>query len=336
MADIAQRAGVSKTTVSFVLNNRVRPSSSISPATRERVLEVAETMGYRRNELARAAITGKSRTIGVLMRSLTNEATALIVEGALHGAAQNNFFLKLVALPAFEADDASRQAIRQCVELRLAGVIAIYLSEGATAQLHRETTDYAMPAIVVDRELALPQAHFVANNDDHGMALAVRHLVELDHRRIALVTGKAGGTLSTPREAGFRAATRAAGLSEAETPIVHVDLNDEKQETVVVTALLQSRPRPSAVIAITDASALRVMRTARRLGLAVPDQLSVMGYADLSLALTSDPALTTIHLPFFEMGERALQLLLAPPQARARELLQPHLVARDSTAPCQD
>lgn len=151
MRDIAEKAGVSRPTVSYVLNER-REGVFVGEETRRRVLEAARELGYRRNELARAMVTGRNRMLGFLAALPEAEATARMMAGALDEADAHNYTLKVLRLSGRTLEDA---VIERCVELRLAGVLAIYLDAESLERLHIEMSRHCIPVAVLEREDAL-------------------------------------------------------------------------------------------------------------------------------------------------------------------------------------
>jgi DNA-binding LacI/PurR family transcriptional regulator len=335
MADIAREAGVSRATASYVLNDRAT-AVRISAETRRRVLEAARSLGYRRNELARAVVTGQNRVLGVLARMPGPEPKARILEGALEEAGSYGYFIKLLHHPHGEDID---EVARRCVEQRLAGVVVMRPSQIALDALQAELERYQIPLVLVDDSLAPKGAINVASDDLQGCRLAVEHLAALGHRRIALLEGRREPN-PLLREAAFRQAMGDYGLAVVEDEVIYGEWN-EAQTAQAITGLFQpGRDRPTALLCSAgDAFAAVAIRSLRRIGLQVPANVSVVGYSDLLLATCVDPPLTTIAQPFQQMGRSAVSHLLAlvegraeaPREAGVNILLPTRLVVREST-----
>ena len=334
MTHIAEKAGVSRATVSLILNGR-DSALRISDTTRRRVVEVARENGFRRNELLHSAVSGKNRMIGFLVKSPRPEAPARILDGALMAAEEPGYTIKVMRLSGSQLDHG---VINRCVELRLAAVIALYLPRETLETLHAELAAYRIPLAVLDTHTSLGWGVRVDADDVQAFGLAVEHLVSLGHRRIAFVSGVPGQAMSGQREAAFAQAMKKHRLPQGR--VVHGHL-DRTRTLEVTTSLLESPSRPSAIIGITDAIGMGVLAAARRAGLDVPRDLSVVGYGGASLVEYSDPPLTTVVQPFEEIGKVAVQRLME--RAHSEEgtfqdsahqtLLPARLVVRESTAP---
>lgn len=345
MTDVAQRAGVSKTTVSFVLNDK-QSAQTISGATRQRVLDAAQSLGYRRNALAHAAITGKNRVLGFLVDRAESVSASLILNGALDEAKAQGYFIKVLRS---NRDGVDRAVVEDCLEQRLAGVIGLYLNSETLRYLQDEAKTQNVPVATADSyggELADVR---VETDDHQAMGLAVRHLAQLGHRRIALMSATGARRedgyqpafdFAAPREAAFLAAMNDCGLDVPDGFVVdsHFDVN----RVSVLLEELRRHPAgaPTAFIGVTDGEAMRVVNAAFLAGRNVPNDLSVVGYGGLPMGDFCLAPLTSVKQPFHEIGRVAVRLLLqrlaqnggAPKQTR-QELLPAELLVRASTAP---
>jgi DNA-binding LacI/PurR family transcriptional regulator len=338
MQDVAQRAGVSKSTVSFVLNNRQRADGTISEDTRQRVMEAASALGYRRNELARAVGAGKSRMIGFLATDLAYEPVARMMAGALTEAQDNGYTLKVLRMEHMSIDDA---AIQHCIELRLSGVLVVYQEEGSVHRLYQEMSQYKVPVAILDNSISQPWAARVISDDVEGTRLAIEHLVALGHQRIACISGAPFIVSAVVRADSYRAAMTEFGLAVPDDYIAWADWEIEPARRAARQLLnLPAKRRPTAIFCAGDLMAMVAIREARKMGLRIPEDLSVVGYADFKMASLCDPALTTVAQPFEQMGQIAVQQLWSygkgdePGREKTNECIVPtQLVVRDSTAP---
>jgi DNA-binding LacI/PurR family transcriptional regulator len=334
MSDIAREAGVSRATASYVLNGR-DTAVRISDETRRRVLGAAEALGYRRNDLARAVVTGHSRVVGVVARSPGPEPKARILEGVLEEAAHHDYFVKLLHHPAGEPAAA---VSRRCVEQRLAGVIVMRPSQVALADLHDELARYGVPVVLVDDAVTREGTVGVTSDDVAGCRRAVEHLAGLGHRRLAQIEGRREPN-PLQRASAFATAVCERGMRVSERRVVFADWDAEETERTTRSLFRRRRGRPTALfVSAGDAFAAVAVRTLRRMGLRVPQDVSVVGYGDLLLAACTDPPLTTVAQPFEEIGRVAVRRLIVPDgggtDARtAVELMPTRLVVRGSTAP---
>lgn len=303
MTALAEKAGVSRATVSHVLHER-DTHLRISEATRNRVLEVAAQEGFRHNELFRSAVSGKSHMIGFLVKSPRPEPVARILDGAVSAAETPGYTVKVLKVPGNQLE---KGLIDRCIQLRLAALVTLYLPAADLEVLHRELAVYQIPLAVVDTHMPLEWGVRIEADDTQAFALAIEHLAQLGHQRIGFVSGEPTQLMSRQREAAFQNALKKHNLAAG--PMVHgaLDVNRTLQTT---RELLQSDQRPTAIVGITDPMAMTVLRAARSLGLEVPRDLSVVGYGGMSLAEFSAPPLTTVVQPFEEIGQAAIEQLL--------------------------
>ena len=342
MKDIAERAQVSQSTVSFVLNDRAQ-ERNITEGTRERVLQVASEMGYRPNQIARDMVARKTRALGFLTWDLSHAAATGMLSGVLNEANRHGYFAKVFLLMDEHGSDnwiaRCHAHIRSCAEQRLAGVVSVFMPEEIVEHLHQEMAPYDIPVAVVDSVFSRARGTRVRSDDEDGCRQAVEHLAELGHRRIAHLGGQRGQRSAQLRAESFQLAMNARQLPLPDG-FVSYGPWDGKDTSERVAALLQHPAgRPTAFFCASDVIAYQAMRALRRAGYRVPDDVSVVGYGDLYPSLLADPALTTVAQPFNAMGELSVRRLLdfdgdAPANGASREDVLPvRLVARESTAP---
>lgn len=325
MTDVARRAGVSHQTVSRVLNGH----PSIRPETRERVQRAIDELGYRRNRAARALVTRRTLTVGVVASSASlfgPSSTLHGVERAAHAAGYATI------LATAEAQD--RTGVLACVA-RLAdrGVDGLVV----TAPLH-DLPDLAdhlpadLPAVCATGGpvAGLPSVHV-----DHraGAREMTEHLVGLGHREVRHVAGRAGWWEAAEREAGWRDALAAAGVQPA--PVLTGGWDPAEGHRAGLA--LARDTAATAVVVANDHLALGLLRALRERGVDVPGRVSVTGFDDVPESGYLSPPLTTVHQDLARVGREAVGLLLerlAGGAATAPEhrVVQPELVVRASTA----
>ena len=323
--DVAERAGVSKSLVSLVM----RQADNVSDERRRAVLDAAMELGYRPNAMARSLVSQKSHVIGVTVSDLHNPFFTDVVDG-IAGAAEEHGYRALL-------NSGNRIAVREeravetFLQLRTDGVILLgtVIDDVAIDRIGRET-----PLVLASRASRSKLVDSVVTDDRAGSAIAVEHLVELGHRRIAHITGGSGAGARS-RTRGFRAAMKRRGLADR-ARVVEGDYT-EAGGIEGVDRLLSEGPPPTAVFAANDQAAIGALRALSEAGLQVPGDVSVVGYDDTYLAAFEHINLTSVHQQRISMGRVALQLLLERvDEARAdpRHLtLQPALTVRGSTAP---
>jgi alanine racemase len=330
---VASAAGVSKTAVSFAFNSPER----LGQETLERVLRVADELGYAPLPAARALSLKRSGSIGLLIPQrlstvFANPFVSQLIQGLGEFAEEHD--LRLVLVPPL--DGSLEGAIRGA---SVDGFISLGLSPGdpGLAMLDR----LGIPSILIDSE-ASPD-HATVNVDDAGGAeAAARHLIELGHRDIAIVLlpPTRSDTGPTPvvarRLAGYRRAFESAGLPEPVKVMGGMTMADAAR---AYADLPTGGRRPTGILAMSDMAAIGVMAAAREAGLRLPIDLSVVGYDDLPMAAWTTPALTTVRQPTVEKGRLAGRLLMRRLQGRHVDSPSPlatSLVVRGSTMPPEE
>jgi LacI family transcriptional regulator len=329
VVDVAARAGVSLGTVSNVLNRPER----VSPATRERVLQAIDELGFVRNEAARQLRAGRSRTIGLVVLDVGNPFFTDLAAGVETTAAKAG----LSVLLCNSADDVTREAhyLSLLQEQRTYGVLITPVGSKTPAidQLRRRGT----AVVLVDRGSGRGQCS-VSVDDRVGGELAVNHLLAQGHRRIAFVGGPLSINQVADRLAGSRSALHAAGLSDSamtviETPGLNVAAGRQTGEQI---AAMAARKRPTAVFCANDLLALGVLQEMTRRRLDVPGDLAIVGYDDIDFAAAAAVPLTSIRQPRSQLGQAAMDLLVdevaEPDTHQHRQVVfEPELVVREST-----
>ncbi|PQV64350.1 transcriptional regulator, LacI family [Abditibacterium utsteinense] len=309
MTDIAARAGVSQTTVSFVLNGR-ESSVRISENTRNRVLAAAEELGYRSNHLARAMRTGTTNMLGFIGGDLCSEHVGRMLDGALEEAEKHGYTLKI--LPHREGDNSMEQIVRRASELRLTGVAALHLPLEMLEMLRAEARHCGSAMVLLDTPASINGVAQVMSDDQNGVFLLVEHLVKLGHKRIGMISSDPISTHAVVREKAFHSAMESFNLDVPQNCIARGDFRQLEPSRAATRSLLELPPgkRPTAIFGIGDLVACAALQAANQMDLNVPRDVSIVGFGDLRASHLSVPLLTTIHQPFREMGERAVQRLI--------------------------
>ncbi|MFE9110877.1 LacI family DNA-binding transcriptional regulator [Streptomyces collinus] len=323
--DVAQAAGVSQAAVSLVLGDKWR--GRVSEATAERVREAARDLGYRPNLAARNLRLGRTRTVLLVVPALTTEFFAGVYTGAARVAAEHGF--GVVLYPSPEGIGPARDPFASA-QAALDGVIASSMAADALTAIRGE----ALPLVMLDSDPDGSLGAATVNLDiADGVRQATAHLLALGHRRfLHLAADVPSWTFEV------RARELAARLSQVPGTSVRTaraPISIEGAQAATQTALSESAARPTAVICDDDKLAAGAYKAARRLGLRIPDDLSVTGLDDLALATAIDPELTTVRLDAELFGERGMGALLAVLEGREPESgdIPVQLVVRSSTAP---
>ena len=346
MLDIAVKAGVSRSTVSFVLNDK-HSQMGVNEETRRRVLRVADEMGYRRNGIARAIATGKMPVFAYLVQGdcFDTEVSARVMYGIIEEADTCHHTVQVLRL----SQDNHEEVIQRCVELRPAGVIGLYVAVDILPHLQCEMSRLSIPVAMLDSTPAPPGSSHILSDDIQGCLQAITHLTSLGHRRIAFIGGLTDTVASLLREEGYRRAMADRGL---EIPHGYLERGYWQIEPTEAATrrLFRDHPYPpTALFCADDKTAMVACRILREFGLRVPEDVSVVGYAGLVMAEYNDPPLTTIAQPFREMGQAAVRRLLAmsggskeknekgeSPESCFDEWMPTRLLLRRSTAPVKE
>ncbi len=322
--DVAKQAGVSRQTVSRVINGDAR----VAPETRSRIEQTIAEMGYRPNAIARSMARGRSLTLACLAPNLIDYTFASIIEGAETEARQQGYFLLSSSVP----DEAGVAAlIEQLVpQRRVDGLLII---NPYSDNRHRLLPE-AFPMVYIGDRPRTENVASVGLDDLEAARQATQHLLALGHHQIATISGPLVEACSQDRCTGYAEALRAAGLA----PDPALQMEGDWSATSGYQALLhwrQAGRQPTAVFAQNDRMALGVLRAARELNLEVPEQMAVIGIDDMPLASYFDPPLTTMRQDMFGIGLEAVRLLIEtieqPDLPRRHPRLPAELVVRQST-----
>lgn len=324
IADVAAAAGVSMATVSKAVNGRY----GVRKETQERVLEIARRLGYESSLVASSMRSHRGHAIGILVPAF-EPFTLEVLKGVGEGLKPTG--LELLAYTP--ADRGDRRGWEQRSLSRLSGsvIAGAILVTPTVLDVRRD-----IPLVAVDPHTGPAGLPVVESDNFAGARAATTHLVELGHRRIALLAGRPDLRSSLLREAGYRRALEDAGLRVDPALIRSGDYETESSWRPAAE-LLGTRDRPTAVFAANDLSAIAIVETAAALGIRIPDELSVVGFDDIPEAARMVPALTTVRQSMHTMGSTAAALLIAQLERREPDptsvVLPTRLVRRATTAP---
>jgi len=325
IAQVAAEAGVSAMTVSNVIN--ARPGAS--GPTRQRVLEVAERLGYT-SPGTRTGKRGRTGQVGILTLDLTSEYSLEILRGIAEEIADDELEILLNACV-----DAIRE--RDRIAFFAKGLVdgLLLVAPVLEPDTLQEIQAGDLPVVVIDpRRLDLDLPRVTVDNYD-GVRAGTQHLLDLGHRRIAYIRGEDDHESSERRYRGYADAMLLAGC-QPDPDLVACSSFSARGGARAATQLLTARHRPTAVVAGADPIAFGALDTARELGLSVPGDLSIVGFDDLPRAARSDPPLTTVRQPLHDMGRAAtralLSLIAGQPLATDDIRLPTKLLVRATTA----
>ncbi len=332
--DVARECGVSTATVSNVLNNTGRP---VHPKTRSLILDAIQRLNYHPNAIARGLTGQRLQAVGVLFgvvepEVVTNPYANLILAGILAVAAEREHNIMLWTTPWRNAvESASGYRDR-----RADGFIVV--APPLNSDIVFGLASMGLPIAVVSSQAVPDGVPFVDVDNEKGLYLSTRYIIQLGHRRIAHMTGDIHQPSVEGRRNGFLKA-----MQEAEIPVrpeyMVTSWYIRGQSKADARKLLTLPDRPTAIVTGSDNIAIDILEVARELNIAVPEELSVTGFDDYPLATLVTPQLTTVRQPLSELGKIATTMVLdqidmvGPVTSR---ILKPELIVRDSTAPAHN
>jgi LacI family transcriptional regulator len=324
LLDVAAAAGVSKSTVSRILDERLPRSES---ATAQRVRQVAAELGYVRDPSAASLRRGKTMTIGVVVPRLTDTVMAMLYEALAHAGQRSGHFT--IVATTDDEPNADRTAVEALLQRRVDGLIlsTARLGDDFPSELAARGVPYVLALRTDEQSLAS------VGDDRLGGYLATRHLLDLGHRRIGLIAGPGYASSARGRVEGYRQAMAEAGLDVDPSWVVESTFG-MASGAVAARALMGLDPRPTAVFAVNDNAAIGALSTFENLGISVPKDVSLVGYNDIPIVSHLPTPLTSVRVPFDQIATAALELLVSGPtdeHDRVR-VAQPTLIPRRSTA----
>lgn len=325
--DVARRAQVSKTTVSRVLNGK----PDVDPATTELVRAVVEEMGYVPSASAVSLARGRARSIGLLAPALSRPWVLEVLRGVAEGIETTDYSLTLFTT---SRSQASMQGLRQQLRAQALDGLAIMQPPWHSDPI----TDFpgdGVPVVLIDDRNTHPNIPSVGSADRDGIIEAIQHLASLGRRKVAMISGPIEISCQSERLAAFRDACQLAGIRPRASLICEAFEDSYRAGDQAAGKLLARRASFDALFVGNDAMALGAMRRLRAEGVDVPGDVAICGFDDIAAARYADPPLTTVYNPLYEMGGRAVRMLLdacdGTPLPTEPQMLPTRLVARAST-----
>ncbi len=333
--DVAKHASVSPSTVSIVVNNRNVRGVSISPATRERVLESARQLGYTPNSLARAVATGKNRVFAYITDNPTAEISLRTMIGAQEEADNHDYMIKPFRWP--KAPELWTSAITKIMGQRIAGAVLISIEADSLTFLVEEFSRRQLPFVQIDDCQTESVGTSVISDDESGIREVVNAMIEMGHRDFGYIGGPKDSRIAAERKRYARIAIQNQGLTVHDEWIVDGSWEDSSVVRPLVKRIIgNASSRPSVLVCASDWTAMMALRAIREAGLSVPTNISVTGFADFAGSYLADPSLTTVRQPFEQMGSIAVRQLMAAGEMPTSHMPTVHkvptkLILREST-----
>jgi LacI family transcriptional regulator len=323
--DVARRAGVAPITASRVLNN----SGYFSQEIKVRVEEAAAELHYVPNLLARSLRSNRTQTLALVLSDVTNPFWTTVARGVEDAASRAGFTVFLCNSDESEFKQSEYLAV--LLRKRVDGILLV--PARSTPEPVRTIQKQGIQVVVMDRRVPGVQVDIVRSSSHESAHLLMRHLLELGHRRIAILSGPADVSTARERVEGAHQALRDFGLDEAIVTIFYQGYTVEGGYEMAQRALAQ-HPRPSAFFAGNNFIAIGALRALREGGLDVPGDLSLVAFDDLPISWSAEPFLTVAAQPAYEMGRRATELLvqrISNPNLSPQEVILPtELLIRQS------
>ncbi len=305
--DVAKKAGVSQTTVSFVLNGR--HDRSIPDATRKRVLQAARELRYRSNRLSHGILRGKTGLVGVLMPYINDSYFSDLLSGISSSIQTAGHQMLLTCAEAMDDSRAGSELVSRLLEYRVEGIIFVSRNWqlSAASILLDEMLAKKIPFVIVDDRSHADVADCVVSDDVAGAESAVSSLIAAGHRRIAHISGGSVLTTAIDRRAGYEKALQTASI-EIDESLVAGNGYEWTDGEAAARELMSRNIRPTAVFAANDILAVEFIKALHSNGLACPKDISVIGYGDTILANGTD--LTSVSQDPMNLGKAAVELLI--------------------------
>ena len=328
MQDIARASGVSQSTVSRVLND-VATTVPIAEVTRQRVLEAASRLGYRPNPLARGLRGAKTMLLGIIVREISDPFFAYAVEAVSMRARERHYNVVLGSAHSL-ADEAIE--LRAVLETRHCDAIILLGDMRDQPRMLDDLSASRVPVVALWQGNALAGVDTVNVDNRAGIDAAISHLVGLGHRRIGFIGEGQHGDVRA-RLTAFVECLTERRIPPSSSHVIAAD-NDPAAGAEAFRRLASTPDPPTAVVMATDHLALGALHAAHDRGIAVPEQVSVVGFDDIPFAAYSAPPLTTVHNPITEMASLAVDLAIdRPSTSPCDHVLTPTFTVRATTGP---
>lgn len=336
LKELAKELNMSVSTVSKALND----SYEISEATKQRVKEVALKHNYRPNTLAKFLKLGRSNNIGVIISSIGSPFQAQIVE-ALHSSAVSNDF-NLIMMQSQDSEEIEKKAINTLINHGVEGILISPAFENSNIQLLTQLHKTSCPIVIFDRVNYNLDTYKVGVNGEKSVYQATEELIRIGRKNIAVLCGKNIG-VTRERLGGYKQALQDYNIDLINEYVIYCNYNNSLQGIDAdleqkLQKLLNSDNPPNAILGTTDTLTTRVLGILSNMGIRVPEQLAVIGFANTEIANSLNPSLSTIRQPTFDMGRIAIHKLIKLINTKYREqidfeeiLLESRIDLRNST-----
>ncbi|MGE7607946.1 LacI family DNA-binding transcriptional regulator [Peribacillus frigoritolerans] len=332
--DVARIAGVSQSTVSRVLNDY----PYIKKNTRDKVLAVINELGFTRDEIARSLVEKRTKSIGLIIGSISNPFFAETAEAIIERAQELKY--DVIVYNTGHKDENLEQAINLLIGKRVEGIILTSVSKNYTEKI-KKLHDNGFPVLLYNSFLNIKDVNFIVMDNKKGARLAVQHLIKLGHKKIAKISGPSKYLATYERTVGYKEELMENGYDLDEGLIFNSEFSYDKIYSFT-KKLLKKKDRPTAIIAASDQMALAVLDAASSLKLKIPADLSVVGFDNIRLSANEFIGLTTVSQQMDQMSLTALEKLISlienkeTSSSSIQIFLEPELLVRKTTGPAPE
>ena len=334
--DVARLAGVSITTVSKVLNGY----PDVGAKTRAKILRITKEVGYRPSAMARGLAMSRSWLIGVFFQDAVNSGLEhpffeVVLNGCKNTVGRHGYDLLFFGNLVFSPGEARNDYLSRARQRQVDGVLLMGVHRHDKELLKLAQAD--LPCMFIDIDITGPRSGFIESNNREGAKQAVRHLLALGHRRIAVIGDRHGSRPGEDRLAGAREAMTEAGVEWSKEYVEYGDFSQESGYAAMAALLarLGTDRRPTGVFAQSDLMAFGAMDAAFERGLRIPEDLSIVGFDDIQSAARFRPRLTTVRQNMHRIGEKAGESLIRMIEGDGAQppvlSVETELVVREST-----
>lgn len=326
--DVAEKAGVSISTVSRALNNY----SDINEKTRQRVVNIAEQLGYKPSPIARSLGASKYFRLGILVEDYdldrSNQFVFEVLMSFKNSVTKHGY--EMILLTTTSDMQKSKNLAQLFQEKQIDGAFIMGLK--MTDEYYKQLSTLKYPCVLFDYDVSNPCVSGIGVNNLKGAFLAVEHLIAQNHGRIGFINGSKEALVSFERLDGYYLALNRYGIPVDQSLIMNADFSHEGAERAA-KELIQRNPDLTAIFCASDIMAIGAMNMLEAMGINVPDDISVVGFDDIYLAQLVKPKLTTVRQDREKIGEIAANILvnLLSEQRMGRVMLEPELIVREST-----
>lgn len=326
--DIAALAGVSKTTVSKIINNK---DDSISKPTRDKVLKIMKEQNYVPNKLAQSLVTKRTKTIGLLIPDIRNPFFTDISRGAEDFARKEGY--NIIFCSTDEDYEREAECVSMLCEKMIDGII--FTPSSVTSHEENRYNDLDIPMVLVDKNIESSNAKGIVKVDNkNGTYEATKHLIKQGHKDILYLSGPLKNDISKERLQGYIRALEKNNLSVKEENIVEGKYRYEWAYNFIKNL---EEIKCTAICCANDLMAIGAIQALREKKFKIPEDISIVGFDDIETAKLIDPSLTTIRQPAYEMGAKASEILINSLQNKDKEsvgtiIFKPSLIIRNSTS----